>query len=78
MNKVYCKNCKYHKYYFPPPGYSRHVCTKIKWKHEDYYDKYEDNGRCELLNKDNDCEAYEKKLTFLKKLIKILRINNAN
>jgi len=54
------------------------VCTKIKWKHEDYYDKYEDNGRCELLNKDNDCEAYEKKLTFLKKLIKILRINNAN
>lgn len=72
-NKVFCSECSHYKEYYPPAGFGvSHECKKVKYLHEDFLDKYAYNGDCAIINKNNDCEAFERKVTLFSKIKKVI------
>jgi hypothetical protein len=86
MSKVYCSECKHHKEYYPPAGFGvSHECKKVKYSFEDFLSKHTENGDCIIINKNNDCPAFERKISIFSKMKKLLNrkiecqeVNNAD
>jgi len=64
MNKVYCKNCKYHIYseydgYVPIPD--RCIHPLIAKEIPDAVEKLKKEVPCSHINLENDCKHYKRK-----------------